>query len=66
MIEACRVAARTAGCEPALYVQPTHRLDLPRRYRTIINCGSFGLGGSRADDKRSESAMEDRKREGYF
>ena len=50
MIEACRVAARTAGCEPVLYVQPTHRLDLPRRYRTIINCGAFGLGGSRADD----------------
>lgn len=50
MIEACRVAARAAGCEPALYVQPTHRLDLPRRYRTIVNCGAFGLGGSRADD----------------
>ena len=50
MIEACRVAARTAGCDPTLYVQPTHRLDLPRRYRTIINCGAFGLGGSRADD----------------
>ena len=50
MIDACRDAARTAGCEPALYVQPTHRLDLPRRYRTIVNCGAFGLGGSRADD----------------
>lgn len=50
MIEACRVAARTAGSDPDLYVQPTHRLDLPRRYRTIINCGAFGLGGSRADD----------------
>ena len=50
MIEACRVAARNAGCEPVLYVQPTHRLDLPRRYRTIISCGAFGLGGSRADD----------------
>ena len=50
MIEACRFAARIAGCQPALYVQPTHRLDLARRYRTIINCGAFGLGGSRADD----------------
>ena len=50
MIEACRVAARSAGCEPVLHVQPTHRLDLARRYRTIINCGPFGLGGSRADD----------------
>ncbi len=50
MIEACRVAAHSAGCAPDLYVQPTHRLDLPRRYRTIINCGAFGLGGTRADD----------------
>ena len=50
MIAACRVAAHKVGCEPVLYVQPTHRLDLPRRYRTIVNCGAFGLGGSRADD----------------
>ena len=50
MIDACRTAAHAAGREPALYVQPTHRLDLPRRYRTIISCGTFGLGGSRADD----------------
>lgn len=50
MIDACRAAAHAAGCDPDLYVQPTHRLDLPRRYRTIVNCGSFGLGGSRADD----------------
>jgi SAM-dependent methyltransferase len=50
MIEACRAAARAVGCDPNLYVQPTHRLDLARRYRTIISCGAFGLGGSRADD----------------
>jgi SAM-dependent methyltransferase len=50
MIAACRAAARATGCEPALYVQPTHRLDLPRRYGTVVNCGSFGLGGSRSDD----------------
>ncbi len=50
MIEACRIAARGAGCDPDLYVQPTHLLDLPRRYRTIVNCGAFGLGGTRADD----------------
>lgn len=50
MIAACRAAARAAGCEPALYVQPTHRLDLPRRYGAIVNCGAFGLGASRADD----------------
>ncbi len=50
MIAACRAAARAAGCEPALYVQSTHQLDLPRRYGTIVNCGSFGLGGSRSED----------------
>jgi hypothetical protein len=27
-----------------------HRLDLPRMYRTIIVCGSFGLGGNRDHD----------------
>lgn len=51
MIEACREAARAVGCEPRLYVQPTHQLDLPRRYGAIVNCGAFGLGGSRADDR---------------
>ena len=50
MVAACRGAARAAGCDPALYVQPTHRLDLPRRYGAIVSCGTFGLGVSRADD----------------
>jgi hypothetical protein len=27
-----------------------HALDLPRRYRTILLCDSFGLAGSREDD----------------
>jgi SAM-dependent methyltransferase len=59
MIEACRIAAHTAGCEPVLYVQPTHRLDLPRPYRTIISCGAFGLGGSRADDTEGLRRLRD-------
>ncbi len=50
MIEVCRTAARAVGVEPTLNVQPTHRLDLARRYRTIVACGSFALGGTRADD----------------
>jgi SAM-dependent methyltransferase len=50
MIEVCRTAALAAGVETALYVQPTHGLDLARRYRTIVACGSFALGGTRADD----------------
>ena len=28
-----------------------HELDLPRRYRTIISCGSFGIGGQRDHDR---------------
>ena len=50
MIAACREAARGIGCEPNLYTQPTHKLDLPRRYRTVVMCGGLGLGGSREQD----------------
>ena len=50
MIGACREAAHKVGRDPALYVQPTHVLDLPRRYGAVIMCGSFGLGGSRVQD----------------
>jgi SAM-dependent methyltransferase len=35
---------------PTLYHQATHELDLPRRYRSIVVCGSFGLGGYREHD----------------
>ena len=35
---------------PNLYAQAMHELDLPRRYRTIIVCGGFGLGGQREHD----------------
>ena len=35
---------------PNLYAQAVHELDLPRRYRTIVLCGGFGLGGHREDD----------------
>ncbi len=36
--------------QPNLYAQAMHELDLPRRYRTIIVCGGFGLGGRREHD----------------
>ncbi len=36
---------------PALVAQPTHELDLPRRYRTIYMCGVFGIGGRRDHDR---------------
>jgi SAM-dependent methyltransferase len=50
MIAGCREAANRAGQSPALYVQPLHRLDLPRRYRFIVVCGGFGLGATRKQD----------------
>ena len=50
MLDRCRAAASTAGYDPALYAQPMHAFDLPRRYRTIYMCDSFGLSGSREND----------------
>jgi len=50
MIEICRRRAAAEGLSPALYCQSTAELELPRRYRTIVLCGVFGLNGSRDDD----------------
>jgi SAM-dependent methyltransferase len=50
MLALCRERAGREGLSPALYAQATHELDLPRRYRTILVCGGFGLGGSREQD----------------
>jgi SAM-dependent methyltransferase len=50
MITACAEAAQRVGAVPNLYVQPVHRLDVPRRYGTIVMCGGFGLGGTRQQD----------------
>jgi len=33
-----------------LYQQALHQLDLPRQYQTIVACGVFGIGVSRAQD----------------
>jgi SAM-dependent methyltransferase len=51
MVARCRERARAAGFEPTLLVQPLHDLDPPRRYRTIVACGVFGLGTTRAQDE---------------
>lgn len=50
MLAWCAEAAKDAAFSPKLYPQAMHELDLPRRYRTIVNCGAFGLGGSREED----------------
>jgi SAM-dependent methyltransferase len=51
MLALCRERAEREGLAPPnLYAQAMHELDLPRRYRTIIVCGGFGIGGSRKRD----------------
>jgi SAM-dependent methyltransferase len=51
MLAACRERAEREGLPPPdLYAQAMHELDLPRRYRTIVVCGGFGLGGHREHD----------------
>ncbi len=50
MLKGCRQRAAENGLSPALYAQAMHALDLPRRYRTIYICDSFGIGGHREQD----------------
>jgi SAM-dependent methyltransferase len=51
MLDRCRERAGREGLPtPMLYAQALHELDLPRSYRTILVCGAFGLGSSRAED----------------
>jgi SAM-dependent methyltransferase len=54
MLDRCRERATQNGYAPNLYAQAMHELHLPRKYRTIIVCGGFGLGGNRNHD---ESAL---------
>lgn len=62
MIDRCRERARAEGFDPTLFVQPLHGLEPPRRYRTIVACGVFGLGSTRAQDeeglRRLHAALE--------
>lgn len=50
MVAACARSASDVGLHPTLLVQPLHLLAMPRRYGTIVVCGSYGLGGSTDDD----------------
>jgi SAM-dependent methyltransferase len=47
MLACCRAKAARVSLEPRLYAQAMHKLDLPRMYRTIYICDSFGIGGQR-------------------
>lgn len=53
MIALCREKAEREGLVANLHVQAMHELDLPRRYRTIVVCGAFGLGSDRARDRQA-------------
>jgi len=53
MIALCRERALREALEPRLFVQPLHELDPPRRYATIVACGVFGLGSTRANDQEA-------------
>ena len=50
MLALCAERAKRDGLSPQLDRQAMHELDLPRRYRTVYICDSFGLGGSRPND----------------
>jgi SAM-dependent methyltransferase len=53
MLARCRERARAEGFEPLLLEQPLHKLEPPRRYRTIVVCGVFGLGSTREQDEEA-------------
>lgn len=50
MLAHCREKAAREGFSPKLYTQAMHELNLPRTYRTIFVCGSFGIGSTRQQD----------------
>jgi SAM-dependent methyltransferase len=53
MLALCQERAEREGLSASLYAQSMHELDLPRRYRTIIVCGGFGVGGSREEGREA-------------
>jgi SAM-dependent methyltransferase len=50
MLAWCAEYARAEGVEVTLHRQAMSQLELPRRYRTILICESFGVGSTRAGD----------------
>lgn len=57
MLALCAERARAEGVEVALTRQAMAELALPRRYRTIFVCESFGVGSTRALDLRALRRM---------
>jgi SAM-dependent methyltransferase len=50
MVDRCRDRARREGVTANVWVQPLHELAPPRKYKTIVACGVFGLGSTREQD----------------
>jgi SAM-dependent methyltransferase len=50
MLVYCREGAARQRLTAMLYEQAMYELDLPRSYRTIYICDSFGIGGRRDQD----------------
>jgi len=50
MLSWCRTKLNDEGLTTNLYATAVHELDTPRTYKSIFNCGAFGLGGGRAED----------------
>ena len=58
LAQTARLAA-AQGLSPTLTAQAMHEFDLPRHYRTIYICDSFGIGGSRANDRLTLRRVHD-------
>lgn len=50
MLARCRERADREGLAVNLYQQPMEAFNLPRKYRTIYICGSYGIGGDHQGD----------------
>lgn len=59
MLAQAATLARSRSLSPSLHASALHEIDLPRRYRTIYCCDSFGLGGQRSHDALAMSRVFD-------
>lgn len=59
MVAGCRQRAVSAGLDVRVWAQPMHELEAPRRYRTIYICDSFGIGGSRRNERQALRRIHD-------
>ena len=50
MLSWCQRALDERSLDATTFCAPMHALEPARKYKTVIVCGAFGLGGSREDD----------------